>query len=211
MFDLSLIQQYQKHFLNSCLCGPVLCGLQWKLQAYWSCLLELNGAFYIYPKYFPNIFIFYSATQGAKLSLFLWQRDLYWAERFCSPTPLVFKIAPREFWTLFLLCLPWSPCCGFPSGHTRHFVQTPFCHLPSLMPQPLLTLHVDMPSHLPWSSPLLMFQCHETSLDKPTRLVDKTHHNCGSSWLLSMLPVFHHGLVHSSPKLSQKIPFTFHP
>lgn len=115
--------------------------------------------------------------------------SLYWAERFCSPTPLVFKIAPREFWTLFLLCLPWSPCCGFPSGHTRHFVQTPLCHLPSLMPQPLLPLHVDMPSHPPWSPPLFMFQCHETSLDKPTRLVDKTHCNCGSSRLLSLLPV----------------------
>lgn len=161
------------------------------------------GLLYI-SKIFSKHFHFYSATQGAKPSLFLWQRDLYRAERFCSPTPLIFKISPREFWTLFLLCLPWSLCCGFPSGHTRHFVQTPLCHPPSLMPQALLPLHVDMPSHPPWSPPLLMFQCHETPLDKPSRLVDKTHCNCGSSWLLSTLSVCLSSLL--SPLFTEAFP-----
>ena len=91
-------------------------------------------------------------------------------------------------WTLnsFSSCLPWSPCCGFPSGHSKHSVETLLCHLPFLMPQPLLPLHVDMPSHPPWSPRLLMFQWDEISLGKPTRFIDKTHCN---SWLLHTLPV----------------------
>lgn len=147
------------------------------------------GLLYI-SKIFSKHFHFLFCNTGSKTILFLWQREpLCTGQRgFVLPHPLSSKslLVNSE---LFLLCLPWSPCCGFPSGHTRHFVQTPLCHLPSLMPQPLLPLHVDMPSHPPWSPPLFMFQCHETSLDKPTRLVDKTHCNCGSSRLLSLLPV----------------------
>ena len=98
---------------------------------------------------------------------------------------LVLKISPCEL-NCFSSCLPWSPCCGFPSGHGKHSVETLLCHLPFLMPQPLLPLHVDMPSHPPWSPRLLMFQWDEISLGKPTRFIDKTHCN---SWLLRTLPV----------------------
>lgn len=126
----------------------------------------------MYPKYFPNIFIFYSVTSRKQLPLFLWQRDLYGVESsFCSPTPLIFRISLREFWALFLLSLPWRLLCEFlqatpdtlsSSAHCRPLRCSSLSHLP-----------LDLPHHPPRNPPLPMFQCHETLLERPTRLAGK--------------------------------------
>ena len=212
MFGLSLIQQNQKHFLNSSLCvAPILCALPWKLQAHWSCFLWTNGAFYIYPKYFPNVFIFYSVTENTITLVPLVEGPVPCRKFILFATPLIFRILPCELRAPFLPQSPMETVLRVP--FRPHQASCPDPSLPpSLMLQPLSPLPLDLPRHPPWSPPLLMFQCHRTLWGKPTRLVDKAHCDCGSSWLLRTLAVsLHHGLVHSSEWLCQTFPFNFHP
>lgn len=200
MFDLSLIQQYQKHFLNSCLCGPVLCGLQWKLRAHWSCLLELNGAFYIYPKYFPNIFIFILQRREQNHPCSFGRGTCTGQRDFVLPHPSSSKsllvdselfffsvshgvLAVGSFW-------PHQAFCPDPS------LPPTFSDAPGTLAPPCG--YALSPSLKPSSSHV------SVSWDTTGQTLKACRQNCGSSWLLSTLPVCLSSLL--SPLFTEAFP-----
>lgn len=124
------------------MCGPgvVLCS---QLQAHCSCFLRSSGAFYIYPKHFPTVFIFYSVRYRKQLPLSLWWGDLYGLESlFCCPTCLILGIILISSLPLGILdSFPPSVSPGWrplwvPSGHTGHWA---LVRRPRPRPWPLIS------------------------------------------------------------------------
>lgn len=141
MFDLSLIEQYQKHFSHSHLCVALFFMLYNESQRHpRSCFLRTNRAFYV-SKYLPNMFIFYSMKGRKQLPWPLGQKDPF-QSLFCSPTPLIFRISLRELWVLFFLRVSCGGCSGSPlqmtlassSPLTAFFSHTPASFPPLASP-----------------------------------------------------------------------------